>query len=46
MNKDWSEKNKEIHVLLSKEATFRTAIQKLIEFREELFQQITWSVEG
>lgn len=46
MDKDWAEKNKEIQVLLSKEATFKSAIQKLIEFREELFQQITWIVEG
>ncbi|MBO6165697.1 MAG: DUF3795 domain-containing protein [Eubacterium sp.] len=46
MNKDWSEKNKEIQKLLSKEATFGEAIEKLIEFRGELFQQITWIVEG
>ncbi|MCR4679428.1 MAG: phage head-tail adapter protein [Lachnospiraceae bacterium] len=46
MNKDWSEKNKEIQMLLSKEATFGEAIKKLIEFREELFQQITRIVEG
>jgi hypothetical protein len=46
MNKDWSEKNKEIQKLLSKEATFHEAIKKLIEFREELFQQITWIMEG
>jgi hypothetical protein len=46
MNKDWSQKNKEIQKLLSKEATFGEAIRKLIEFREELFQQITWIVEG
>jgi hypothetical protein len=46
MNKDWAEKNKEIQKLLSKEATFDEAIKKLIEFRNELFQQITWIVEG
>ena len=46
MNKDWSEKNKEIQKQLSKEATFGDAIKNLIEFREELFQQITWIVEG
>ena len=46
MNKDWSEKNKEIQKLLSKEAYFGEAIGKLIEFRDELFQQITWIVEG
>ena len=46
MNKEWSEKNKEIQKLMSKEATFGEAIKKLIEFREELFQQITWILEG
>ena len=46
MDKNWSEKNKEIQKLLSKEVTFREAVQKLIEFREELFQQITWIIEG
>lgn len=46
MDKDWSEKNKETQRLLSKESTFGEAIDKLIEFREELFQQITWIVEG
>ena len=46
MDKDWSEKNKEIQKLLSKEATFVEAVKKLIEFRNELFQQITWIVEG
>ena len=46
MNKDWAEKNKEIQKLLSKEVTFKEAIQKLLEFRDELFQQITWIVEG
>ena len=46
MDKDWSEKNKEIQKLLSKEATFGESIRKLIEFRKELFQQITWIVEG
>ena len=46
MDKDWSEKNKEIQRLLTKESTFGEAIRKLIEFREELFQQITWIVDG
>ncbi|MCR5592028.1 MAG: DUF3795 domain-containing protein [Lachnospiraceae bacterium] len=46
MDKDWSEKNKEIQKFISKEATFKEAVQKLIEFRKELFQQITWIVEG
>ena len=46
MDKNWSEKNKEIQKLLSKEVTFSEAIEKLLAFREELFQQITWIVEG
>ena len=46
MNKDWSAKNKEIQGLLSKESTFGEAIEKLIEFRDEMFQQITWIIEG
>ncbi|MBQ4220262.1 MAG: DUF3795 domain-containing protein [Butyrivibrio sp.] len=46
MNKDWSAKNKEIQGLLSKESTFCEAIEKLIEFRDEMFQQITWIIEG
>ncbi len=46
MDKDWSDKNKEIQKLLSKEATYKEGIQKLIEFRGELFQQITWIIEG
>ena len=46
MNKEWADKNKEIQTLLAKEATFEEAIKKLIEFRGELFQQITWIVEG
>jgi hypothetical protein len=41
MDKDWAEKNKEMQMLLSKEATFRKAICKLIELRENLFAQIT-----
>ena len=46
MDKGWAEKNKEIQTLLAKEATFDEAIKKLIEFRGELFQQITWIVES
>ena len=36
MDKDWAEKNKEIQKLISKEATFNEAIDKLIAFREEI----------
>ena len=46
MNEDWSQKNKQIQNLLSKEATFDEAVGKLLEFRNELFQQITWIVDG
>ena len=46
MDKDWAEKNKEIQKLISKEATFNEAIDKLIAFREEMFGQITSIVEG
>ena len=45
MNEDWSQKNKQIQILLSKEATFDEAIGKLLEFRNELFQQITWIID-
>lgn len=41
MNKEWSQKNKEIQTLLEKEATYKEGIQKLILFREELFEQIS-----
>ena len=37
MDKNWAEKNKEIQVLLSKEAAFKDAVSKLTDFREELF---------
>ena len=46
MDKSWADKNKEIQALLAKEATFKEAIKKLLEFRGELFQQITWIVEA
>ena len=36
MNQEWSQKNKEIQTLLGKES-----VQKLIPFREELFEQIS-----
>ena len=45
MDKNWAEKNKEIQVLLSKEAAFKDAVSKLTDFREELFTQITLIVE-
>ena len=46
MNKDWSEKNKEMQGLLGREATYRGGIQKLLELRKELFQQIEYIMNG
>ncbi|MGN0164618.1 MAG: phage head-tail adapter protein [Lachnospiraceae bacterium] len=46
MNKDWSEKNKEIQRLLGKKLTYAEGINRLIEFRKELFAQITYMVNG
>ena len=46
MNEEWSQENKQIQKLLLKEAAFDEAVGKLLEFRNELFQQITWIVEG
>jgi len=40
MDKNWSEMNKEIQALLSKEATLSQAIEKLISFRADMFEQI------
>ncbi len=41
MNKNWSEMNKEMQALLSKETTYRDAFSKLIALRAALFEQIT-----
>ncbi len=41
MNKDWSEKNKRIQILIGKESTYKEGINLLIDFRQELFEQIT-----
>ena len=46
MNKDWSEKNKTIQQLIGKETTYKAGINLLIEFRSELFEQITQIVNG
>ena len=46
MDKNWAEKNKEVQKLLSKEITFKEAVQKLIAFREEMFTQITQIVDA
>ena len=41
MDNEWSEKNKKMQTLISKEATFAEGIKLLIELRAELFEQIT-----
>lgn len=41
MNKDWSEKNKQMQTLLNREATFREGIRVLLELRADVFGQIT-----
>ena len=41
MDKNWSEMNKEMQALLSKEATFMDGVSKLLELRESLFEQVT-----
>ena len=41
MDKNWSEMNKEMQALISKKATFREGISKLLELRKSLFEQIT-----
>ena len=41
MDKNWSEMNKEMQALLSKEATYRDGISELLELRENLFKQVT-----
>ena len=46
MDKIWAEKNKEIQALLSKEKSFKEAIDMLLEFRAEMFEQITQIVNG
>lgn len=46
MDRTWSEKNKEVQALLSKEATFKEAIARLVKLRGDMFGQITQIVEG
>lgn len=46
MNQDWSEKNKNIQKLLGKESAYQEGITQLIEFRTELFEQITHIVKA
>jgi len=46
MDKEWSEKNKRTQILLGKETTYKEGIELLIEFRKEMFEQITQIVNG
>jgi len=46
MNRDWSEMNKEMQALLSREATFREGIGALIRLRDSLIEQITQIVKN
>ena len=46
MDKDWAEMNRQMQALLSKEATFRDGIGKLLELRSSLFAQITQIVSA
>ena len=41
MNKEWSEKNKKMQMLITKESTFAEGIKLLLELRNDLFEQIT-----
>ena len=44
MNKDWSEKNKQMQSLIGRETTFAEGIEVLIDLRNDLFSQITYIV--
>ena len=41
MDKNWSEMNKEMQTLIAKKTTFKLGIEKLLELRESLFEQVT-----
>ena len=45
MNRDWSEMNKAMQALISKRATFRDGVEKLLELRKSLFEAVTQIVE-
>ena len=46
MDKGWSEKNKQVRILLGKETTYKQGIELLIDFRKEMFEQISQIVNG
>ena len=41
MDKHWSEMNKEMQALIAKKDTFKGGVEKLLELRRSLFEQIT-----
>ena len=41
MDRTWSEMNKEMQALIAKKDSFRAGIEKLLELRKSLFEQIT-----
>ncbi len=41
MNKEWSDKNKNMQALIGKEATFAEGINVLIDLRNDLFSHIS-----
>lgn len=45
MNKEWSDKNKYIQVSLGKQTTYKEGINLLIDFRAEMFEQISQIVK-
>lgn len=46
MNKEWSDKNKYIQVSLGKQTTYKEGINLLIDFRAEMFEQVSQIVKG
>ena len=46
MNKEWSDKNKKMQALISKEATFAEGISVLIDLRSDLFSQVSFIVNN
>ncbi len=46
MNKEWSEQNKSIQLLIKKEVTFKEGIEALLNLREKLMEEISsWRAE-
>ena len=45
MDKTWSEMNKEMQALIAKKATFKGGVEKLLELRRSLFEQVMQIVD-